>query len=59
MWCSGKESPVNAGDAGSVPGSRRSFGVGKGNQLHYSCLENSIDRGSWWATVHGVIKSQK
>ena len=58
-WCSGKESPVNAGDAGSVPGWRRSLGAGNSDQLHYSCLENSVDRGAWWATVHGVLKSQK
>ena len=42
----------NIGDVGSVPGSRRSLGVGNSNQLQYSCLENSMDRGVWWATVH-------
>ena len=57
----GKESTCNAGDAGgagSIPGSGRSPGVGNGNLLQYSCLESPIDRGNWWATVHGVAKSQ-
>ena len=61
-WRSGKESPANAGDsrnAGSIPGSGRSPGVGNGNPLQYSCLGNPIDRGAWWATVHGIAKSQK
>ena len=53
-----KNPPVNAGDAGSIPGSGRSPGEGNGNLLQYSCLENSIDREAWWATVHGVAKSQ-
>ena len=53
-----KNPPVNAGDADSIPGSRRSPGEGNGNLLQYSCLENSIDREAWWATVHGVPKSQ-
>ena len=54
-----KESTCNAGDPGSIPGSGRSPGEGNGNPLHYSCLENSMDReGAWWATVHGVTKSQ-
>ena len=56
-----KNPPAYAGDAedvGSNPGSERSPGVGKGNLLHYSCLENSMDRGSWWAIVHGVAKSR-
>ena len=52
------ESAYNAGDSGSIPGSGRSPGEGNGNPLQYSCLENSIDRGTWWATVHGVTKSQ-
>ena len=56
---SGKESACNAGDVGSIPGSGRSPEVGNGNPLQYSCLENFIDRGAWWATVHGVAKSQK
>ena len=41
----------------SIPGSRRSPGEGNGNPLEYSCLENPKDRGTWWATVHGVTKS--
>ena len=56
-----KNSPANAGDvrdAGSVPGSGRSPGGQHGNPLQYSCLENSLDRGAWQATVHGVAKSQ-
>ena len=43
-------------DSGSIPRSGRSPGGGKGNPLQYSCLENSMDRGAWWATVHGVVK---
>ena len=42
----------------SIPGSERSPGEGNGNPLQYSCLENSVDRGTWWAIVHGVAKSQ-
>ena len=56
-----KNPPANAGDAGdmgSIPGSGRSLGVGNGNLLQYSCLKNSLDREAWWATVHGVAKSQ-
>ena len=45
-------------DAGSIPGLGRPPGEGHGNPLQYSCLENSMDRGAWWATVLGVIKSQ-
>ena len=59
-WCSHKESTSNAGDAGdtgSIPGSGRSPGEENGNLLQYSCLENPMDRGAWWATVHGVAKS--
>ena len=41
-------------DVGSIPGSRRSPGRGHSNPLQYSCLENLMDRGAWWATVHGV-----
>ena len=48
----------NAGDRGSVPGLGRSPGEENGNPLQYSCLENSMDKGVWWATVHGVKKSQ-
>ena len=47
----------NARDAGSIPGLGRSPGVGNGNPLQYSCLENSIDRENWWATAHGVTKT--
>ena len=46
----------NTGDMGSIPGSGRSSGVGKGNPPQYFCLENSMDRGAWWATVHGVTE---
>ena len=53
----GKESASNAGDLGSIPGSGRSPGEGNGNPLQYSCLENPMDRGAWWAIVHGVAKS--
>ena len=48
----------NTRDAGSVRGLGRSAGEGNGTQVQYSCLENSIDRGAWRATVHGVAKSQ-
>ena len=44
-------------DSDLIPGSRRSLRVGNVNPLHYSCLENPMDRGAWWATVHGVAKS--
>ena len=44
----GKESTCNAGDLGSIPGLRRSTGGGNGNPLHYSCLENPMNRGAWW-----------
>ena len=54
----GKASAFNAGDLGFVPGLGRSPGVGNGNPLQYSCLENSMDRGTWQATVHGVTKSR-
>ena len=53
----GKESACNVGDMGSIPGLGRSPGKGSGNPLQYSCLENSMDRGAWLATVHGVTKS--
>ena len=52
-----KVSACNAGDLGSIPGLERSPGEGNGNPLQYSCLENLMDRGAWWATVHGVAKS--
>ena len=48
--------PANAGDPGSIPGSGRSPGEGNGNPLRYSCLGNAMDRGAWWATVHGDAK---
>ena len=51
-----KTLPANAGDVGSIPGLGRSPGGGNGNPLQYSCLGNPMDRGGWWATVHGVIK---
>ena len=54
----GKASACNVGDLGSIPGSGRSPGEGNGNPLQYSCLENPMDRRAWWATVHGVAKSQ-
>ena len=53
-----KNLPASAGDAGLIPESGRSPGVGSGNPLQYSCLENPMDGGSWWATVHEVAKSQ-
>ena len=52
------DSACNAGDSGSIPGLGRFPGEGDGNPLQYSCLENSMDRGAWWAIVHGVIESQ-
>ena len=52
-----KESACNAGDPGSIPGSGKSPGEGKGYPLQYSFLENSMDRGAWWATVQGITKS--
>ena len=54
----GKESACNAGNLGLIPGSGRSPGKGNGNPLQYSCLENPINRGALWATLHGVAKSQ-
>ena len=54
----GKESACNAGDPGSIPGSGICPGEGNGNPLQYSCLENSMDRGAWWAAVHAVTKSR-
>ena len=51
-----KNPPANAGHTGSVPGSGRSPGEGNGNPLQYSCLGNPINRGAWWAIVHGVAK---
>ena len=54
-----KNPPANAGDrrdVGSIPGLGRSPGEGHGNPLQYSCLENPMDRGAWWATVHGAAE---
>ena len=56
-WLSVKESACNAGDVGLIPGSERSPGIGNGNPLQYPCLENSMNRGAWWATVHRVAES--
>ena len=53
----GKESARNVGDLGLIPGLGSSPGEGNGNPLQYSCFENPMDRGAWWATVHGVAKS--
>ena len=53
-----KNLPADAGDSSSVPGLVRSPGEGNGNPLQYSCLENFMNRGAWWATVHRVAKSQ-
>ena len=50
--------PTNAEGAGLITGLGRSPGEGNDNLLQYSCLENTMDRGAWWATVHGVTKSQ-
>ena len=61
QWLSGKESTCNAGvggGAGWIPGSGRSPGGGHGNPLQNSCMENPMDRGAWWATVHRVAQSQ-
>ena len=53
-----KVSACNAEDLGSIPGLGRYPGEGNGNPLQYSCLENPMDGGAWWATVHGVAESQ-
>ena len=61
QWLSGKKSTCgtgSTGDMGSIPGSGQSPGGGHGNPLQYSCLENPMDRGAWWATVYGVTKNQ-
>ena len=57
-WLRCKESACNARDLGSIPGLGWNPGVGNGNPIQYSCLKNSMDRGAWWAKVHGVTKSQ-
>ena len=54
----GKVSACNEGAPGLIPGSGQSPREGNGNPLHYSCLENSMDGGAWWAAVHGVAKSR-
>ena len=53
-----KESARSAGDPGLIPGLGRSPGEGNGNPLQYPCLENIMDRGAWWAAVHGVTKGR-
>ena len=53
-----KNPPASEGDMGSIPGWGRAPQKGNGNPLQYSCLENSMDRGVWWATVHRVTQSQ-
>ena len=53
-----KAAACSVGDLGLIPGSGRSPGEGNGNSLQYSCLENPMDGGAWWAIVHGVAKSQ-
>ena len=52
-----KNPPASAGDAGLIPGSRKSSGEGNGNPLQYFCLDSPMDRGAWWAAVHRVSKS--
>ena len=52
-----EESACNVGDLGLIPGLGRSPGERNGNPLQYSCMGNPTDRGAWWATVHGVVKS--
>ena len=54
-WFSAKQSACNAGDMGSIPGSGRFPGEGNGNPPQYSCLENPLGRGAWWATAHGIV----
>ena len=54
----GKESACNTGNLGLIPGSGKSPGEGNGYSLQYSCLENTMDRGGWLTTVHGIAKSR-
>ena len=58
MAKNGKESAYNAGDPGLIPGLERSPGEKNEYPLQYSCLENSVDRGAWWGTVHVVTESR-
>ena len=61
QWLSVEKSACNVGDAsdtGLIPGLRSSLGGGNGTPLQYSCWENPMDRGAWWATVHGAAKNQ-
>ena len=51
-----ENSPANARDSGLIPGSGRSPGKGDGNPRQYSCLRNPMDKGAWWAEVHGIAK---
>ena len=53
-----KASACNVGDLGSIPGLGRSLGEGNGNPLQYSHLENPMDGGAWWATVHSITKGR-
>ena len=53
----GKEAACNGGDSGSIPGLGKSPREGHGYPLQYSYLENNMDKGSWWATVHGITKN--
>ena len=55
-WLGAKNPPANAGDSSSIPGSGRSPGEGNGNPLQYPCLGNPVDRGTWQATVHGIVQ---
>ena len=57
-WLSDDESACNSGDTGLIPGLGRSLGEGNDNPLQYSCLENFMDGGAWWATAPKVAKSQ-
>ena len=51
-----KKTPANVGDTSSIPGLGRPHGEGNGSPLQYSCLKNSMDRGAWQATIHGIKK---
>ena len=58
QWLSGKKFACNSGDVGLIPGSETCPGVGHDNPFQYFCLESSMDRGAWWATVRGISKSR-